>query len=252
VLFPGAWRFAARRVAKANRKRDEDKARRVASRYTRLRPRDPHGWLLWSSVEENYWAEETEREKILRQGLKTNPDSIQLASALAQCLIRQKRIPEAQRLIDKARRIDPASMWPYIALIEMSWWEQEFDIARVHARQAEVRLRLNPDDLTNAWALTDQLIKLSEMDWATRLLKVMVDQKPASPDPFILLSLLLADVDEHQSEKLLTQAKRRWTGSKQTFAQQVEDLGEWLEACREPLATFRGARRRSRRTFDRS
>ena len=247
MFFPGAWRFAARRVAKANRRRDEEKARRVASRYARIRPHDPHSWLLWSSVEENYWTPESEREKILRRGLKANTDSIQIASALAQCLIRQERIPEAQRILDKARRIDPASMWPYIALIEMAWWQREFDIARVHARQAEIRLRLDPDDLTNAWALCDQLIKLSEMDWATRLLKVMVDQKPASPDPYILLSLLMTDVDERQSEKLMTQAKRRWTGNKQTFGQQVDDLGEWLEACREPLATFRGKQRRTKR-----
>jgi tetratricopeptide (TPR) repeat protein len=243
VLFPGTWRFAARRVSRANRKRDEDKARKVASRYARLRPHDPHGWLLWSSVEENYWTDEGKREQILRRGLRENPESIQLASALAQCLVRQKKVPEAQRLLDRARRLDPTSMWPYIALVELSWWEQELDLARVHARQAEIRLELDPDDLTNAWALCDQLIKLSEMDWATRLLRVMVDQKPMSADPYILLSLLLVDVDEQESEKLIAHAKRRWKGNKKAFSSQIEDLREWLEACREPLATFRGASR---------
>jgi tetratricopeptide (TPR) repeat protein len=245
MLFAGTWRFTAKRVARANRKRDEDKARKVASRYVRWRPRDEHGWLLWSSVEENYWTDEADREKILRQGLKLNPESVRIASALAQCLIRQRKVAEAQRLLDRARRYDAASMWPYIALIELSWWEQEFDLARVHARQAEIRLDLDPDDLSNAWALVDQLIKLSEMDWATRLLRVMVDQKPMSPDPYILLSLLLVDSDEQASEKLLTQARRRWKGDKQTFSGQVDDLKEWLEACREPLATFRGASRRA-------
>ncbi|MEA2461649.1 MAG: hypothetical protein QOH90_1826 [Actinomycetota bacterium] len=245
MLFPGTWRSVAKRVARANRNRDEEKARKVASRYVRWRPKDPHGWLLWSSVEENYWTDEADREKILRQGLKLNPDSVRIATALAQSLIRQRKAPEAQRLLDRARRYDPASMWPYIALIELSWWEQEFDLARVHARQAEIRLELDPDDLSNAWALCDQLIKLSEMDWATRLLRVMVDQKPNSPDPYILLSLLLVDSDEQSSEKLMTQARRRWKGDKKTFAQQVDDLKEWLEACREPLATFRGSPRRA-------
>lgn len=195
-------------------------------------------------MEENYWTDEAEREKILWRGLRENPGSVQIASALAQCLVRQRKVPEAQRLLDRARRLDPASMWPYIALIEMSWWDQEMDLARVHARQAELRLELDLDDLTNAWALTDQLIKLSEMDWAMRLLKVMVAQKPMSPDPYILLSLLLADVEEKESEKLMAQAKRRWKGNKKGFGGQVEDLREWLEACREPLATFRGTSRR--------
>ena len=248
MLFPGTWRFAAKRVMKANRRRDEERARKVASRYARLRPHDPHGWLLWSSVEENYWTDEAEREKILRKGLVANPDSIRLASALAQCLIRQRKVSEARRLIDRARLKDPASMWPYIALIELSWWDRAFDVARVHARQAELRLQLDPDDLSNAWALCDQLIKLSEMEWATRILRSMIEQKPMSPDPYILLSLLIGDVEgddeEREARRLIAQAKRRWSGSKKTFASQVDDLRDWLEACREPLATFKGQARR--------
>lgn len=239
MLFPGTWQLAARAVMRANKNRKEARARRVARLYARLRPKDPHAWLLWSSVEETYWAEEASREKVLRRGLAANPRSIELAVALAQCLVRQRREDEAEPILQRCRAEDAASMWPYIGLMEMSWWSGRFTVAKIYARQAEMRLRFDPEDLSDVWALTDQLIKLSELEWAASILRRMVDQKPISADPYILLSLLLEDVDESESAKLMSQARRRWTGKRKTLGQQTEDLREWLQECSEPLATFK-------------
>ncbi len=239
MLFPGTWQLATRLVMRANKKRDEEGARKIARTYARIRPRDPHAWLLWSSVEETYWADEKDREKVLRKGLDKNHRSTELAVSLAQCLARQERSDEAERILQRCRKDEPGSVWPYIGLMELNWWDRNFGLAKVYARQAELRLRYDPEDLSEVWALCDQLIKLSEMDWAARILRKMIEQKPVSADPYILLSILLEDVDESESGKLMSQARRRWTGKKKTLGEQTQDLRAWLEACSEPLATFR-------------
>ena len=50
MWLPDLWRIPNSLAKRALRRGSPDKANAIVARYARLRPRDPHAWLLWANV----------------------------------------------------------------------------------------------------------------------------------------------------------------------------------------------------------
>jgi Flp pilus assembly protein TadD len=101
----------------------------VAANYVRLRPADPHGWIMWGNMlvrDGNY----AEAERVLRQATTRHPRAEPVIGwLLARSLTNQDRLEEARELVTEQARVFPKSRLPVIGLAEVALRERRWDEA---------------------------------------------------------------------------------------------------------------------------
>jgi tetratricopeptide (TPR) repeat protein len=232
-LLPRLWYIPARIVIKALNRNNESLAAKVAVLYTRLRPRDPHSWILYQGV--HYRAGRlVEAEEVLRKGLTYNPDSVELQAELAAILKEQDKIAEAEELLEMLRKQHPDSPMPLVELASIAVRKKEWGEAKRLAESVLTKLDTSEHE---GYQMLKRMAGLfldipGEEEAARRLFLRAIELTPRDPGPHLYMGLLLERENSMDlSNKHLVLARRYWDGSE-------ADFFEFMRTIRNALAKY--------------
>lgn len=150
MWLPGLYKVVQWRIERMRRKGATFERRvMVAANYVRLRPGDPHSWIIWGDMlirHGNY----AEAERVLRQAMTRHPEAEPaIGWLLARSLTNQDRLEEARQLVTEQARVFPKSRLPTIGLAEVAIRERRWDEAK--ARIEDALERTDPTDVAGTY-----------------------------------------------------------------------------------------------------
>jgi tetratricopeptide (TPR) repeat protein len=195
------------------------------SRYTRLRPRDPNGWLLWDQVALSLGRES---EAILRQGLDSNPNSIEIAARLTRVLLANHKNQEARELIEIMARLDPQS--PYLFVCSAMLARRQGDLQAMRRFATKVEELVNERDCDQ---VADCLVGLAatlelggEIEWAKSLFLRAAKGPCEYASPHLQLAVLLEAEDPTAAAFHLERARALWIDNEELLEEDLRRLRE--------------------------
>lgn len=206
-----------------------EKRVRIAARYARLRPRDPHAWILWGNILVRQ-AKYQEAERVLRQGLiihpRSNPD---IGWLLARSLTNQSRLREARELLEDQALLFPDSRLPWLGLAEVALREGRWRQAKAFI--GDSLMRTPSFDVGGKYEAAGLLSAIpGERAHAIALIKeAMEGGLPNHALPHLLLGALLElEGDADAGQQHLREAETLWDGA-DGFEDALRNAREILE-----------------------
>jgi tetratricopeptide (TPR) repeat protein len=224
VLFPGFWRVVQWRIDRLWASGDREAAISVAARYARRRPSDPWAWILWGS-RLIHAARPVEAETVFREAVVHHPESIELASLLADSLLTQSKVEDARTVLERAKGSHPDSPLSYLGLMSVA--KRVGDPRGALALADQAASRIGPDDFNGHYALAKRLVDFPERrNQFEYHLRTAVAGLRHKAMPHMLLAALLEDSDGVEASRQLAVGRRLWRGS--NFDHTMGELRELL------------------------
>jgi uncharacterized protein HemY len=213
VWLPGLYKVVRWRIERLRRKGATFERRvMVAANYVRLRPADPHGWIMWGNMlvrHGNY----AEAERVLRQATTRHPRAEPVIGwLLARSLTNQDRLEEARELVTEQARVFPKSRLPVIGLAEVALRERRWDEAKGCIEDALARTA--PTDVGGTYEAARLLALIpGERARAIGLIReAMEGGLPPNALPHLTLGILLEREGDSDAQKHLREAESLWDG----------------------------------------
>jgi len=211
MLVPGFWRLVQWRISRLWARGDREASISVAARYARRRPTDPWAWILWGS-RLMHAQRPGEAEAVLREGVLLHPESVEVASLLADSLLDQSKIGDARSILEGARESHPSSPLPYLGLMSVARRTGDPRGALALADQAAGRIA--QDDFNGHYALAKRLVdfpeRRSQLEYHLRKAATGLGGHAM---PHMLLAALLEDTgDRVEASRQLSLGRRHWNG----------------------------------------
>lgn len=230
MFLPGLWKLVFRRSRRLAEKGEQDRALRLAVRYSRWRSADPHAWNFLADTL-LHQGKFVQAEAALRKGFERHPNSPDLAYLLSQALMHQDRIAEARAVLEEQTRRTPDSFFPYLGKVKLEAHEESW--AEMLEAADETIERIPPNW---SWAKYEVALSMLRVPTARlaaeRLLSDATDHLPKDEAPYAMSQVLLAVLRESSSPddaaRHLARARRYWRGP--------ASLDEMLEFARKELA----------------
>lgn len=212
MWFPGLWQIAAWRVNRHWARGDEEAALRTASRFFRLRPRDPNAAWLFGRVL-YHSGQSAAAEDALRTASEAHPDFPELALALADELRWEGRPEEAREVLLRQLERTPRSAIPIQGLISLATSERDWDEVRSLAKEAEGLIA--SDDFAGKYELGERLAEVpAARPVAQRFLREASVGLPRHGMCNLVLAVLLEETDPQDAAKHMAIARRFWRAPK--------------------------------------
>lgn len=236
MLLPDLYRLVAWRARHHLDAGNVEAVIAIARRYTRLRPRDPKAWILCSqALSEQDEIDDDEKERVLREGLKRNPRSIELLVAVAwvvgwnnQKALTPAREAEADQLLRTAISLDPSDPWAYLGRMRLAASQDRWKDVEKHGEEARRRISIT-EHMAAFWSLINGLLHVPGQARCLEILRETVADDVEWAYPHLYIAAL-TDGDEAAAE--LATAKEQWKPEpKQTFEEAIDDVkGKVAEA----------------------
>lgn len=212
MWFPGLWRIAAWRVNRQRARGDEEAALRTASRFFRIRPRDPNAAWLFGRVL-YHSGQSAAAEEALRRASEAHPDFPELALALADELRWEGRPEEARAVLLRQRERTPRSAIPIQGLIALATSARDWDEVRSLAKEAEGLIA--SDDFAGRYELG---VRLAEVPAARPLAQRLLREASVGLSRHgmcnLVLAVLLEETDPQDAAKHMAIARKYWQAPK--------------------------------------
>jgi tetratricopeptide (TPR) repeat protein len=209
MWFRDLSKLVERRLNEYWRRGDPQRTERLARRYARWRPGDPHAWALWGNVLLQQRRYE-EAEAVLRQGLERHPVADpDLGWLLSRALASQKKFTEARELLKRQSEIHPESRLPYLGLLEIAVRQERWDEARDLVD--EVLARTRSDDYGGRYELALRLMPVpGQRKRVESLLENAIVGMPNFALAAATLGVLLEGTDDKRARELIDRARKDW------------------------------------------
>ena len=232
MWFPDLWMFVSRLVERAKLRGRRQTALSLANAYVRLHPRDPHAWTIKEKAV-RYFEGEAAAEDVLREAAAHLPMSDRIGLALARSLCRQKRLEEAEHVLETMTARHPDSPrtalgWLFLAAARKRW--DEFDL---WAKRTEERLNLPKD--------VDDLLSLAVATYTApgrrergkRLLLRAAKIAEANSFAYEVLGVALEEDNPSEAARYIDHARQVFLGPKEVFDQQLAEHRRRVKRWRE-------------------
>jgi tetratricopeptide (TPR) repeat protein len=209
MWLPDLYKLIARRMNHYWRRGESERGERVAARYARWRPGDPHAWALCGNVLLQQRRYE-KAERVLRRGLERHPIvDPDLGWLLSQALASQKKFTEARELLKRQSEIHPESRPPHLGLLEIAVRQERWDESRNLAD--EVLARTRSYDYGGRYELALRLMPVpGERKRAESLLEDAIVGMPNFSLATATLGVLLEGSDDKRAGELIDRARKDW------------------------------------------
>jgi predicted Zn-dependent protease len=195
------WRYA---MGAARRRGRPDRGVHLALWYVRLRPQDPHAWLLLGRLLIYQGLFDTAAQ-MLSRGLTRHADKPEMWFWLSNALVSTSRLEEASRILEEARAEHPGSAWPYLGLADLSRAARRYKEAATYAKEAA---RSRGEDWEVAAIAGEILMQLpKEEKVAEELLREAADRDTRDRHAHLLLGVLLEERSPSESAEFLRAAR---------------------------------------------
>lgn len=230
MLLPWLWKVVVRRVETLRLSGREERALRLALRYSKLRPKDTFALINLSKLAGDLETEELrkeagEPEAILRRGLERNPDSVELMVHLAMAIADPHGpFDEAWRILKDADVKHPKSYYPPVGMAWVAWVQDDPEKV-VHFAEV-ARRRFTPEqDPDIARVLGAILLVIPEArEMGLELMTGAAKHGGADPWPHLMLAVAIEGEDPVRSREHLEKARKVWRGPDESFRAAEQDL----------------------------
>jgi tetratricopeptide (TPR) repeat protein len=219
--LPDLWRVPSHLAVWFNRRGAREVGKRITHAYVRIRPGDPHAWVLWAQH-----LDHSEQVSVLRKALNRHPFSPLIAYRLAFLSYGDQDDPrdDLRRLLRRAKDHHPEDPLSDLGLALLAKDEGKVDEALGHCLEALERLESFPGT-KEQYYLALALLDLNETELARQVLRHGAE----SSDPYhsLLLGVLEEEPNKRAGNKYLRRARRYWFlwgGSMQSFQEELERL----------------------------
>lgn len=207
----------------------------LAYRYTKLRPRDPVGWIYVNTAEVAVGSPERGLEAILAT-LAHIPRSTALRWQAAESLMSLGRLEEAEAWLNRLVQEEPEKPHGYGGLARLALQRGELEQAKEWARSSS--RRIDPADVHEYGVLlsvASTLLALpGEQQTAERLFAKAAKQARLDPAPHLVLASLKGRAgDEVAERKHRADARACWAGSHDEFLREEADYAEAVSRATE-------------------
>jgi hypothetical protein len=227
VFFMRPVNVASFFIRRALKKDKEEKAMAIAIRYTRIRPHDPRGWLMWVWLVERQevrWGS----EGILRRGFELNPESLHLGLDLAKELSSKDKAGEAYELLEGIRERHPRAPGPIIEMARLA--SMADNKTETRSLIADARELMDPKKHSSeAVDIAYLLLLLREHGAAEEVLR-SVEEDSYEPAPHLFLALLTEQTNLAEARRHLATARYYWQGPRTDLAESFEESREFVQS----------------------
>jgi tetratricopeptide (TPR) repeat protein len=213
LWLPELYKVVGWRIGRLQGKRATFERRvTVAAGYVRLRPGDPHGWIIWGNMLVRHGDYE-EAERVLRRAMSRHARAdAAIGWLLARSLTNQSKLGEARELLEEQAGVFPSSRLPLIGLAEVALRERRWDEAKMRIEDALQRTA--PTDVGGTYEAARLLAPIpGERARAIRLIRDAIeDGLPPNALPHLTLGVLLELEGDADAQEHLREAESLWDG----------------------------------------
>lgn len=234
MWFPNAWNLIAKRIARLNVEGDDERVLKLARLYTKLRPRDPEGWIQqWRTL--HSLGRVDEARGAIEEGFRRCRGAPVIRAVYSEELIRSGDVEGAEEALRPFLREDepPLRTVPNLAFFHQRRGnaERARQLVVYASRRVDVNDRAGQE--LGVLLATAAFFMPDGLDLAEAILRRLEAVAGDDGQVDLLLALVLEESGrEVEARAKLEELRKAWTGSPESYEVEVQKARDRLLAGR--------------------